>query len=383
MAAATRSGSSTRRFPARCSRSGAATCSSPSASTIAARATSSTARPPRPRARPDIFNVAFDNINALTPKHRTVKAAYAEMLFPILPSLDVIVGRPRRRLYRLRQHGESEGLDQVPARRTGSCSAARTRPASGCRRSTRSSTARPISPNPGNTLVDPTLCPQGTVTGPQPACAPITPDIAERRQSEPRAGNVRAVHVGVVFQPVDAGSASRSTIGRSRSTTRSARSPSRSCSPTSPLFPERIDAHQRHHHPGRSADRQFRLAADRRASNSRSAASSMASAASSTPGSTAPSCSRSARSCCPTCPIPNLVGVFTLTGDLGLKWKHNAFISWRNDDWNFTLTQIFRNGYRNFALPGSATRPDYNPRVERIYHLQFLGQLYRPAPDSG
>jgi iron complex outermembrane receptor protein len=29
---------------------------------------------------PDIFNAAFDNINALTPKKRTVKAAYAEIL---------------------------------------------------------------------------------------------------------------------------------------------------------------------------------------------------------------------------------------------------------------------------------------------------------------
>ncbi len=66
-----------------------------------------------------------------------------------------------------------------------------------------------------------------------------------------------------------------------------------------------------------------------------------------------------------------MVGVFTLTGDLGLRWKHNAFISWRNDDFNFTLTQIFRNGYRNFALPGSAARPDYNPRVSEYITYNF------------
>src|SRR5207237_4729480 len=68
----------------------------------------------------------------------------------------------------------------------------------------------------------------------------------------------------------------------------------------------------------------------------------------------------------------NTLGVFTLTGDLGLSWKHNAFISWRNSDWNFTLTQIFRSSYRNFALPASATRPDYNERVSAYMTYNFI-----------
>ncbi|MFL6863055.1 MAG: TonB-dependent receptor plug domain-containing protein, partial [Allosphingosinicella sp.] len=38
---------------------------------------------------PVIFLAAFDNVNALTPKHRTIKAAYAEVLVPILSTLDV------------------------------------------------------------------------------------------------------------------------------------------------------------------------------------------------------------------------------------------------------------------------------------------------------
>ena len=73
----------------------------------------------------------------------------------------------------------------------------------------------------------------------------------------------------------------------------------------------------------------------------------------------------------PNLPYTDLIGVFTFTGDLGLRWKHNAFISYRNDDWNVTLTQIFRNGYRNFALPASATRPDYNPRVSDYIIYNF------------
>ncbi|MGQ0659844.1 TonB-dependent receptor domain-containing protein, partial [Sphingosinicella sp.] len=77
---------------------------------------------------------------------------------------------------------------------------------------------------------------------------------------------------------------------------------------------------------------------------------------------------------------PSLIGVFTLTGDLALRWKHNAFISFQTNDLSITLTQIFRNSYRNFALPGSAARPDYNPRVDEyvIYNLS-VGYNFGPG----
>ena len=64
---------------------------------------------------------------------------------------------------------------------------------------------------------------------------------------------------------------------------------------------------------------------------------------------------------------PSRIGVFSFAGDLGLKWKHSAFVSWSNDKYDVSLSQIFRNGYQNQALPGIAsgaiTRPGYNPRV--------------------
>lgn len=81
------------------------------------------------------------------------------------------------------------------------------------------------------------------------------------------------------------------------------------------------------------------------------------------------------------------IGVFTFAGDLGLRWKHNAWIGFTNDDWAMTFTQIFRAGYKNQALPGIAsgavTRPDYNDRVKpyHIYNLSVsylgLGENYR------
>jgi iron complex outermembrane receptor protein len=74
-------------------------------------------------------------------------------------------------------------------------------------------------------------------------------------------------------------------------------------------------------------------------------------------------------------PIEDRRGVFTFSGDLGLKWKHNAFVSYSNDDFNVTLTQIYRDGYMNQQLPGiangSVTRPDVVAKVDEyiIYNL--------------
>ncbi|MDB5696458.1 MAG: TonB-dependent receptor [Sphingomonas bacterium] len=71
-------------------------------------------------------------------------------------------------------------------------------------------------------------------------------------------------------------------------------------------------------------------------------------------------------------PWEDRVGVFTYAGDLGLKWKHNAFISWTDEQFNFSFSQIFRNGYRNNRnIAAALGRPDYNARVNNyiIYNL--------------
>lgn len=46
------------------------------------------------------------------------------------------------------------------------------------------------------------------------------------------------------------------------------------------------------------------------------------------------------------------LGVYSLADDLGLRWKHNAYVSFTKKDWSITLTQIFRSGYQNQVLPG-------------------------------
>ncbi len=51
---------------------------------------------------------------------------------------------------------------------------------------------------------------------------------------------------------------------------------------------------------------------------------------------------------------PSEIGVFSRTGDLGLKWKHTLSGAYRTGDWVSTLTQIYRSGYTDAVLPGVA-----------------------------
>ncbi|MGZ3184441.1 MAG: TonB-dependent receptor domain-containing protein [Telluria sp.] len=65
---------------------------------------------------------------------------------------------------------------------------------------------------------------------------------------------------------------------------------------------------------------------------------------------------------------PSELGVFTFTGDLGLKWKHSAFVSYQEGDWSGMFQNIYRGSYLDQVLPGVAngkvTPPDWNPKVK-------------------
>ncbi|HXH53459.1 MAG TPA: TonB-dependent receptor [Sphingomicrobium sp.] len=50
----------------------------------------------------------------------------------------------------------------------------------------------------------------------------------------------------------------------------------------------------------------------------------------------------------------NRRGIFSFSGDLGLKWKHNAFVSYGRGPWTLGLTQLYRSSYKNQQLPGVA-----------------------------
>jgi iron complex outermembrane receptor protein len=65
---------------------------------------------------------------------------------------------------------------------------------------------------------------------------------------------------------------------------------------------------------------------------------------------------------------PSEVGRWTLSGDLGLRWKHSASFGYRRGDWNATFSQLYRAGYNDQVLPGVAagrvTPPDWKPKVD-------------------
>jgi iron complex outermembrane receptor protein len=62
------------------------------------------------------------------------------------------------------------------------------------------------------------------------------------------------------------------------------------------------------------------------------------------------------------------VGVFTRSGDLGLTWKHNASLTYSQGPWSGTLTQLYRTGYDDAVLPGVANGtvrpPNWDPKVD-------------------
>jgi iron complex outermembrane receptor protein len=69
------------------------------------------------------------------------------------------------------------------------------------------------------------------------------------------------------------------------------------------------------------------------------------------------------------------VGRFTFTGDLGLKWKHTANITFKKGDWSTGLYNVYRAGYKDQVLPGVAnglvTPSDYQAKVDpySIFHV--------------
>ncbi len=311
-------------------------------------------------AAPNIFNVAFDNINALNKVSRDVKAAYAEVLIPVFKPLEITAAV---------RVDEYSGFGSTVNPKV----SARFRPVdwllfrasynTGFRVPTFNQIFNGVtqSPNPGNTLVDPTTCPTGIV-GSTPGCAAITPESLDGGNLNLGPETSKQASVGVVFQPSRRFSLSvdywtiavDNVIG----------------SITIPQLLSNINAFP---------DRITRTGGiitlvDLRTGNfgSRRTQGLEISARGGTDllggvvtaGIDGTFLLVKREKLLPNLAYTNLRGVFSLSGDLGLKWKHNAFISFEKGGTIATFSQIYREGYENQALPGSTTRPDYNPRVK-------------------
>ncbi|MBV8686465.1 MAG: TonB-dependent receptor [Alphaproteobacteria bacterium] len=339
--------------------------------------------------QPVIFLAAFDNVNALTPKHRNVKAAYAEMLVPILDNLDItgavriddytgfgsttnpkvsIKYRPFRQvLFR----GSYNTSFRVPT-------------------FNQIFNGVTVSPYLGSDIADPISCPGGVPTSPLGSglpCAQIRPDIGTGGNLELGPETAKQFNVGVVVTPAPRFSASVDWWSIAVDNT-IAELTTRQLIQNAALFPGRFVRDAQNNII--ALDQRWINAGARRTQGLeimlRGAIDAFGGQVFA--GLDGTYLLKKKEKLTQAAPYsPSEVGVFTFTGDLGLKWKHNAFIGFSNDQWSATLTQIFRDGYRNFALPGIAsgaiTRPDYNARVSNyiIYNLSLsytgLGPRYR------
>lgn len=331
-------------------------------------------------ARPEIFNVAFDNANALTPKHRDVKAAYAELLIPVFEPLEIsVAGRVDDysgfgSTFNPKVSARFTPVDWLMVRASYN---------TGFRVPTFNQifNGQTLSPNPTtNTLVDPSTCPSGVVSTTNPGCAAINPDTLSGGNPNVGPETSEQYSVGIVFRPAPRFSASVDFWSIAVDDTIGALT-LRQLFDNYQFFGDRItrtggvitlvDLTADNIGSRRTKGLEFALR------GSVDALGGMFDL-----GMNGTWLIEKKERFLPTAPYSDIVGVFSYAGDLGLEWKHNAWVSFAKDDFAVTLSQIFRSGYQNNGLPSlannqSATRPDYNERVDSYitYNLSVTQQI--------
>ncbi|MBN8807979.1 MAG: TonB-dependent receptor [Sphingomonas sp.] len=330
--------------------------------------------------QPTIFLAAFDNVNALTPKNRTVKAAYGEIQFPILPSLEInLAGR----IDDYTGFGTTKNPKVSAKFKPFDWLMFRASYSTGFRVPTFNQIYNGVTESPyqGKDLVDPIKCPSLQVSTTDPNCAIIQPNVDTGGKSTLGPETSKQFTGGVVFTPSRHFSASADfwMINVDNTITILAL---KDLIGNAALFPDRFIRDST----GTivTLDDTYINAGARRTQGIDFSAHGGFDAlgGSFSAGLDGTLLLKKREKLVPNAPYGgSLIGVFTLTGDLGLKWKHDIFVNYANKDWSLTLTQIFRDGYKNQALPGIANgtvvRPDYNPRVANyiVYNasLSFIG----------
>ena len=325
--------------------------------------------------QPVIMLAAFDNVNALIPKNRTVKAAFVEVDVPILDMLTVTGA------FRIDDYSGfgTTTNPKVSVKFTptewlmfrGSYS-------TGFRVPSFNQIFNGVTETnySGSDIVDPVSCPSLVASSTDPNCAFIRPVIWTGGNVNLGPEKAKMASVGVVFRPKAGWSLSADWWMINVDGTIQDLSISQLLQ-NAALFPERfirdssgditvIDRRWFNAGSRRTQGVEFALRGGFDLSEGNRISIGM-------DGSLL---LKKREKLLPSAPFgPSLVGVFTLTGDLGLRWKHNAWVSYTSEDWAVTFTQIFRAGYANRALPGSAAQPDYNARV-KPYHIYNLSASY-------
>jgi iron complex outermembrane receptor protein len=312
--------------------------------------------------QPEIFNVAFDNVNALTPKNRNVKAVYAEMSVPVLEILE-LTGAVRLDDYT----GFGSTINPKFTARFSPSDWVMLRASynTGFRVPSFNQIFNGVteSPNPGNNLTDPSTCPAGGVVNVTAGCGAITPTSLSGGNVNLGPETSEQYSAGIVFTPAPQFSASVDFWSIAVDNTIGALTIAQLLANQS-SFPDRVIRTS-------NVITQLDLRADNIGSRRtqgievslRGGIDALGGVV--TAGLDGTYLVKKREKFLPTAPYgSSLIGVFTYAGDLGLKWKHSAFVNYAVDDVMLSFSQIYRNGYKNNALPASASRPDYNDQVK-------------------
>jgi|LauGreDrversion4_2_1035121.scaffolds.fasta_scaffold02205_9 iron complex outermembrane receptor protein len=310
----------------------------------------------------EIFNVAFDNVNALTPKNRNVKAVYAEMSVPVLDMLE-LTGAVRLDDYT----GFGSTINPKFTARFSPSDWVMFRASynTGFRVPSFNQIFNGVteSPNPGNNLTDPSTCPAGGIVNVTAGCGAITPTSLSGGNLNLGPETSEQYSAGIVITPAPQFSASVDFWSIAVDNTIGALTIAQLLANQS-SFSDRVIRTS-------NVITQLDLRADnigsRRTQGLEVALRGGIDAFGGvlTAGLDGTYLVKKREKFLPTAPFgSSLIGVFTYAGDLGLKWKHSAFINYAVDDVMLSFSQIYRNGYKNNSLPASASRPDYNERVK-------------------
>lgn len=312
--------------------------------------------------RPNIANAAFDNVNALTSRKRTVKAAYAEVLAPVFDMLE-LTAAVRADDYtgfgttvNPKFTAKFQPTDWVLVR--GSYN-------TGFRVPTFNQifNGNTISPNPGNTRVDPTTCPSGVVSA-APGCAAINPDTITGGNTSVGPETSDQYSVGIVVRPAPRWSFSADYWHIAVDDTIGSLTLDQALQNIAFLDPDRfirtggvltlVDLRADNLGSRRTKGIEFSARGGVDAVGGEIGL-----------GFDGTYLLQKKEKLVPIAPYRDLRGVFSFAGDLGLKWKHNAWVNYRRGAFFTTLSQIFRSGYDNQVIStASAARPDYNPKVK-------------------
>ncbi|KQM26303.1 MULTISPECIES: TonB-dependent receptor domain-containing protein [unclassified Sphingomonas] len=317
---------------------------------------------------PVIFLAAFDNVNALRAKNRQVKAAYTEVLLPLFRGFE-LTGALRVDDYG--DFGTSTNPKVSVKYRPWEPVMVRGSFSTGFRVPTFNQifNGTTESPYSGRDLADPVRCPGGIPNTTTPACQAVQPTILTGGNPNLGPESARMFSAGIVIQPAPKFSASLDFWAINVDDTIQLLT-ERELIDNAALFSDRFRRDPTTNELV-EIDRTWINAGARRTQGLELTARGGVDAfgGSFLAGIDGTYLLKKREKLTQNSPYgPSLIGVFSFAGDLGLRWKHNAFVSYTNEAVTIALTQQYRDGYKNQALPGilagTVTRADFNEDVK-------------------